>query len=69
MILWTLILLENEKDLATVEGKIRNIVVSIIMNSASNKDIMPKLVADELGLKIDTSITHSIRGASTLQKL
>ena len=56
--------IENEKDLATVEGKIGDIIVSIVVDSASNKDIMPKIVADELGLKIDTSVTHSIRGAS-----
>ena len=56
--------IENEKGLATVEGKIGDVVVSIVVDSASNKDIMPKFVADELGLKIDTSVTHSIRGAS-----
>jgi len=56
--------IENEKDLATVEGKIGDVVVSIVVDSASNKDIMPKLIADELGQKIDTSVTHSIRGAS-----
>jgi hypothetical protein len=56
--------IENENDLATVEGKIGDVVVSIVVDSASNKDIMPKLVADELGLKIDTSDTRSIRGVS-----
>jgi len=56
--------IENEKDLATVEGKIGDVVVSIVVDSASNKDIMPKLIADELGLKIDTSDTRSIRGVS-----
>jgi hypothetical protein len=56
--------IENEKDLATVEGKIGDVVVSIVVDSASNKDIIPKLVADELGLKIDTSVIHSIRGSS-----
>src|SRR5205823_5486904 len=56
--------IENEKGLATIERKIGDVVVSIVMDSASNKDIMPKIVADELGLKIDTSITHSIRGIS-----
>src|SRR5437868_14350425 len=45
--------IENEKDLATVEGKIGNVVVSIVVDSGSNKDVMPKIVADELGLKID----------------
>ena len=56
--------IENEKDLATVEGKIADVVVSIVVDFASNKDIMPKFVADELGLKIDTSVTHGIRDAS-----
>ena len=56
--------IENEKDLTTVEGKIGDVVVSIVVDSASNKDIMPKFVADELELKIDTSVTHNIRGAS-----
>ena len=48
--------IENEKGLATIEGKIGDVVVSIVIDSASNKDIMPKIVADELGLKIDTSV-------------
>jgi len=56
--------IENEKGLATVDGKIGDVVVSIVVDSASNKDIMPKFVADELELKIDTSVTHNIRGAS-----
>ncbi len=56
--------IENEKDLATVEGKIGDVVVSIVVDSGSNKDVMPKFVADELGLKIDTSVAHSIRGVS-----
>src|SRR5881398_359060 len=45
----------NEKDLATVERKIGDVVVSIVVDSGSNKDVMLKFVADELGLKIDTS--------------
>src|SRR5881398_3376451 len=56
--------IENEKDLTTVERKIGDVVVSIVVNSGSNKDVMPKFVADELGLKIDTSVAHSIRGDS-----
>ena len=56
--------IENEKDLATVEGKIGDVVISIVVDSGSNKDVMPKIVADELGLKIDTSVAHSIRGVS-----
>src|SRR2546421_5637104 len=46
--------IENEKGLATVKEKIRDVVISIIVNSASNKDIMPKLIADEFRQKIDT---------------
>ena len=56
--------IENEKGLATIEGKIGDVVVSIVIDSASNQDIMPKIVADELGQKIDTSVAHSIRGVS-----
>src|SRR2546423_14763772 len=47
--------IENKKDLATVEGKIGDVIVSIVADSGSNKDVMPKFIADELGLKIDTS--------------
>ena len=36
--------IENEKDLATIEGKIVNVVVSIVVDSGSNKDIMPNLL-------------------------
>ena len=39
------------------------------MDSASNKDIIPKLIADKLEQKIDTSITHSIREASGENRL
>src|SRR5438270_358839 len=56
--------IENEKDLATVKGKIGDVVVLIVVNSGSNKDVMPKFVADELELKIDTSVAHSIRDVS-----
>jgi hypothetical protein len=54
--------IKNAKDLATVEGKIGNLLLSVVVDSASNKDIMPKFIADELGLKIDTSVTHNICG-------
>src|SRR2546423_1073529 len=56
--------IENEKGLATIKRKIGDVVVSIVVDSASNKDIMLKIVADELGLKIDTNVAHSIRGVS-----
>jgi hypothetical protein len=60
--------IENAKDLATVEGKIGKLSLSIIVDSASNKDLMPKFIADELGLKIDTSTIHNIRGFSGRNK-
>src|ERR1700741_4688616 len=49
-----LIWIENAKDLATVEGKIGKLILSIIVDSTSNKDLMPKFIADKLGLKINT---------------
>jgi hypothetical protein len=60
--------IENAKDLATVEGKIGKLSLSVIVDSASNKDLMPKFIADELGLKIDTSIIHNVRGFSGKNK-
>ena len=48
--------------MATVEGKIGNLLLSVVIDSGSNKDIIPKFIADELGLEIDTSVIHSIRG-------
>lgn len=60
--------MENAKGLATVEGKIGKLVLSVIVDSASNKDLMPKFIADELGLKIDTNTTHNIRGFSGRNK-
>ena len=44
--------IKNGKVLATVKGKIRNVSFSVGVDSMSNKDIMPKFIADELGLKI-----------------
>jgi hypothetical protein len=60
--------IENAKDLATVEGKIGKLVLSVIVDSASNKDLMSKFIADELGLKINTGITYNIRGFSGKNK-
>ena len=60
--------IKNEKDLATVEGKIENLLLSVVIDSGSNKDIMPKFIADELGLKINTNVIHNIRGVSGKNK-
>jgi len=61
--------IKNEKDLATVEGKIGNVSFSVGIDSMSNKDIMPKFIADELGLKINTNVIHNIRGVSGKNKI
>jgi hypothetical protein len=63
-----LVRIKNGKELATVEGKIGNVSFSVGIDSMSNKDIMPKFIADELGLKINTNITHNIRGVSGKNK-
>ena len=63
-----LVRIDNTKDLAIVNGQVRNVLLPVVVDSASNKDIIPKLIADELGLEIDTSITHNIRGASGKNK-
>ena len=60
--------IENAKGLATVEGKIGKLSLSVIVDSASNNDLMPKFIADELGLKIDTNIIHNVRGFSGRNK-
>ena len=60
--------IKNGKELATVEGKIGNLLLSVVIDSGSNKDIIPKFIADELGLKINTNITHNIRRVSGKNK-
>jgi len=60
--------IENAKDLATVEGKIGKLTLSVIVDSASNKDLMPKFIADELGLKINTDTIYNVRGFSGKNK-
>src|ERR1700741_2184837 len=55
--------IENAKDLVTVEGKIGKLTLSVIVDSASNKDLIPKFIADELGLKINTDTTYNIRAS------
>ena len=60
--------IKNGKELATVGGKIGNVSFSVGIDSMSNKDIMSKFIADELGLKINTNITHNIRRVSGKNK-
>ena len=60
--------IKNGKELATVEGKIGNVSFSVSVDSMSNKNIMSKFIVDELELKINTNITHNIRGVSGKNK-
>lgn len=53
---------EEIKDLATVEGIINGQEVSVVLDSASNKDLIPSILVDELGLKRKADVSN-IRGA------
>ena len=60
-----LIMLENSKDLACVEGKIDNLTIQVLVDSCANISFIPDKVCDEFDLKIDTSKKHKLIGAST----
>lgn len=59
---------EEVRDLATVEGKINGHSVSVVLDSASNKNLMPRIIADEIGLKGNTDISYIVRGATGEKK-
>ena len=52
---------EEIRDLATVEGKINDHLVSVVLDSASNKDLMPRSIADKFGLKGNKDVSYNIR--------
>ncbi|RIA82366.1 hypothetical protein C1645_809643 [Glomus cerebriforme] len=54
----------NVKDLVTVQGTINGKAVSVILDTGSNRDIIPKSLANELGLKCSKKIRHNLRGIS-----
>jgi hypothetical protein len=58
-ITWT----EDVKDLATVEGIINGKPVSVVLDSASNRDILPGCLANDLKVKRNTNSAH-LRGIS-----
>ena len=39
---------EHIRDLATVKGKVNGIPISVILDSASNMDLMPKFIAEKV---------------------
>ena len=59
---------ERTRDLATVEGKINGIPISVILDSTSNMDLMPKFIAEKVGLEIDENVSYNIRGVSGERK-
>lgn len=59
---------EEVRDLATVEGKINGHSVSVVLDSASNKNLMPRIIANEIGLKGNTDISYIVRGATGEKK-
>ena len=60
---------QESKDLATVKGKINGHEVSVVLDSASNKDLMPSIVADKFGLQRNSEARIiNIRGVTGKDK-
>ncbi len=59
---------EEIKDLATVKGKINGHEISVVLDSASNKDLIPSIIADKLGLQRNTNVSYNIRGVTSRDK-
>ena len=60
---------QESKDLATVKGKINGHEVSVVLDSASNKDLMPRSIADKFGLHRNSEArVINIRGVTGKDK-
>jgi len=59
---------EDSRDLATIEGKINGHLVSVVLDSASNKDLMPRVIANKFGLKTNTDTSYLIRSTTGNKK-
>jgi gag-polyprotein putative aspartyl protease len=60
---------QESKDLATVKGKINGHEVSVVLDSASNKDLMPRSIADKFGLQRNSEArVINIRGVTGKDK-
>ena len=59
-----LVRLENAKDLLAIEGRVEGTAVQILADTCANLSWIPKSLAEELGMEIDTSRTHKINGVS-----
>lgn len=60
--------LEEIKDLATIDGIINGHEISVVLDSASNKDLMPGFIADKLGLQKNKGVSYNIRGVTGKDK-
>jgi hypothetical protein len=59
----------ESKDLATIKGKINGHEVSVVLDSASNKDLMPRSIADKFGLQRNSEArVINIRGVTGKDK-
>jgi hypothetical protein len=59
-----LVRLENAKDLLAMKGRVEGMDVQILADTCANLSWIPKFLADELGMEIDTSKTNKINGVS-----
>jgi hypothetical protein len=59
-----LVRLKNAKDLLAMKGKVEGVDIQVLADTNANISWMPKIIADELGIEIDTSRTYNIRGVS-----
>ena len=59
---------EHIRDLTTIEGKINGQLVSVVLDSASNIDFMPQIVADQLGLKGNANVSCNFRGSTGVEE-
>jgi hypothetical protein len=59
-----LVRLKNAKDLLAMKGRVEGVDIQVLADTNANISWMPKIVADELGIEIDTSKTYNINGVS-----
>ena len=57
-----LVRLKNAKDLLAMKGRVEGVDIQVLADTNANLSWMPKIVADELGIEIDTSKTYNING-------
>lgn len=63
-----LVRLENAKDLLAMEGKVEGAVTQILADTCANLSWIPKMLADELEMDVDTTKIHRVNGVSGEEK-